>query len=168
MTKRLYLLRHAKAAPDDGGGDHERPLTARGRRDAPDIAREFVSRGFTPGLMLCSTSRRTTETLDLARPFLSQETPVLLERGLFHASDDHLLARAGRTDPGVGSILFVGHNPGLEELALRLAGDSAIGRRIAQKFPTSAFAAFESLAGTWPDAVRGQWTALAFLIPADL
>lgn len=168
MTKRLYLLRHAKAAPDDGGGDHERPLTGRGRRDAPEMGREIARRGYRPDLILCSTSRRTVETLELVQPFLTPSPATSLEPGLYHASAQEILARASRVDAALESVLFVGHNPGMEDLALDLAGDSRIGRRIAEKFPTCAFAAFESKAPTWAMAAKGAWTALAFLKPAEL
>jgi phosphohistidine phosphatase len=168
MTKRLYLLRHAKAAPDSGEGDHERPLTGRGRRDAPDIGRELARRGYRPDMVLCSTSMRTTETLELVLPFFSPAPAVKLEPGLYHAEAKQILARAGMIEADIDAVLFVGHNPGLEDLALALAGESKIGRRIAEKFPTSAFAAFESKAATWSAAVKGEWTAIDFLKPAEL
>ncbi len=166
--KRLYLFRHAKAAPDDGAGDHERPLTGRGRRNAPEMGREIARQGYRPDLVLCSTSRRTTETLELSLPFFTPEPEVRFEPGLYHAAAGDILARAGLIDDRFESVLFVGHNPGMEDLALRIAGPSKIGRRIAGKFPTAAFVAFESGATTWRSAIRGEWTPLALLLPAEL
>lgn len=168
MTKRLYLLRHAKAAPDDGRGDHERPLTGRGRRDAAEMGREMARRGCRPDVILCSTSQRTVETLDLVLPFLTPAPVATLEPGLFHASAREIGSRAARLDAGIASVLFVGHNPGLEDLALALAGDSRMGRRMAEKFPTCAFAAFESTAPLWPAALEGAWKTLEFLKPDEL
>ncbi len=168
MTKRLLLLRHAKAVPDDGSGDHERPLAGRGRRDAPEIGREIARRGYRPECILCSTSRRTVETLDLIMPFFVPAPSTQLEPGLYHADANTLLARSGTLAATIKTVMFVGHNPGLEELALELAGDGKIGRRIAAKFPTAAFAAFESNAASWSDAVHGRWLARDFLVPADL
>jgi phosphohistidine phosphatase len=168
MGKRLYLLRHAKAAPDDGSGDHERPLTGRGRRDAPLVGRELARRGYRPDFVLCSTSRRTVETLDLVLPHFVPAPEAKLEPGLYHADDVRIRSRAGLVEPAIAAVLFIGHNPGLEDLALALAGNSRIGRRIAEKFPTAAFAAFESEALDWASAVRGGWTAVDFLRPSDL
>ena len=166
--KRLFLLRHAKAAPDEGGGDHERPLAERGRRDAPQIGREIARQGFLPDLILCSTARRTVETMDLVLPFLLPKPPVKLEPGLYHAEATVILSRVARLEDGVAAALFVGHNPGLEELAAHLAGDSRIGRQLGAGMPTCAFAAFTSDATSWRSAAEGTWTAGAYMRPADL
>jgi len=168
MTRRLFLLRHAKAEADDGSGDHERPLSGRGRRDAPAMGREITRRGYRPELILCSTSRRTAETLDLAMPFLTPPPPTRLEPSLYHAEARQILSRAAAVEASFASVMFVGHNPGLEELALQLAGDGKVARRIAEKFPTCSFAAFESTAASWQDAAKGPWNVIAFLRPAEL
>ncbi|HZI98950.1 MAG TPA: histidine phosphatase family protein, partial [Actinomycetales bacterium] len=60
--RRLLLIRHAKAAPDDDGGDHGRGLTARGRRDAAAIGRWLADNDLVPDLVLCSDARRARET----------------------------------------------------------------------------------------------------------
>lgn len=132
------------------------------------MGREIARRGYRPDLILCSTSQRTVETLELALPFLTPAPVTALEPGLYHASAQEILSRAVRLDAGIESVLFIGHNPGMEDLALALAGESRIGRRIAEKFPTCAFAAFESQASAWAAAARGPWSALEFLKPAEL
>lgn len=166
--KRLFLLRHAKAAPDDGGGDHERPLAERGRRDAPQMGREIARQGYLPDLILCSTARRTAETLELVLPFLVPAPVTRLEPGLYHAEANIILDRVARLEESAGAALFVGHNPGLEDLAAHLAGDSRIGRQIEAGMPTCAFAAFTSEAASWRAATEGVWSAAVFLRPADL
>ncbi|MBL9009968.1 MAG: histidine phosphatase family protein [Alphaproteobacteria bacterium] len=166
--KRLYLLRHAKAVAGHGGADHERALADRGRSDAPAMGKAVARRGYLPGLVLCSTARRTAETLDLVLPFLTPQPLCRLEPGLYHAEAAAILGRAAAIDDGVGAVMFIGHNPGLEDLALKLAGDGDLARRIGEKFPTCAFAAFESPAADWRSAAAGRWTPLAFLTPAGL
>jgi len=166
--KRLYLLRHAKAAADDGGGDHERPLAVRGRQDAPAMGRAMAERGFVPSLVLCSSARRTAETLDLVLPFLIPPPRVQLEPGLYHAPAEVILDRVVRAAATAQAVLVIGHNPGLEDLAAHLAGDTKIGRQLAGGMPTCAFAAFESGEVDWRAAVTGSWSADVFLRPADL
>lgn len=166
--KRLFLLRHAKAAPDEGGGDHERPLAARGRQDAPAMGRAIAARGFLPSLVLCSSARRTAETLDLVLPHLAPSPRVQLDPGLYHAAAEAILDRIIKSAGTAEAVLVIGHNPGLEDLAADLAGDTKIGRQLAGGLPTCAFAAFESRESDWRVASAGLWMADAFLRPADL
>ena len=166
--KRLYLLRHAKTEPDNRAGDHARVLTERGRADAALIGREIARLGYRPHLILASTSRRTVQTLDILTPFLAPSPAARLEPSLYLAAAPTILHRAGAITEDAGSVLFIGHNPGMEDLAITLAGDSDLGVRAAEKFPTACFAAFESDASNWRDAARGAWRALTIIRPADL
>ncbi len=166
--KQLYLLRHAKTEPDSRAGDHERVLTERGRADAALIGREIARRGYRPELILSSTSRRTVQTLDILTPFLAPAPPAHLEPSLYLAAARTILQRAGAITEDAASALFIGHNPGMEDLAIALAGDSDLGVRAAEKFPTACFAAFESDTKTWRDAANGRWRALAIIRPSDL
>jgi phosphohistidine phosphatase len=166
--KRLYLLRHAKAAPDDGGGDHERPLAVRGKHDAPAMGQWIAKHGFRPDLVLCSSARRTAETLDLVLPHLVPTPRVQLDPGLYHAPAEAILDRIISSAGTAEAVLVIGHNPGLEDLAADLAGDTKIGRQLAGGLPTCAFAAFESRESDWRAAGAGLWMAEAFLRPADL
>lgn len=166
--KRLYLLRHAKTEAQSIDGDHERELTERGRADAALMGREIAARGFLPELVLASTSRRTLQTLEIILPNFAPQPESRLEPTLYLAPARLLLQRAGAIGGGTASALFIGHNPGMEELAIQLAGDGDLGARAAEKFPTACFAAFESAAGTWTAAARGPWRALAVLRPSEL
>lgn len=166
--KRLYLLRHAKTEPDAEGGDHERELTERGRADATLIGREITRRGYRPELILSSTSRRTFQTLEIVVPFFTPQPESRLEPSLYLASAHTIIQRAGAVGGGTGSVMFIGHNPGMEDLAIAMAGDTDLGTRMAEKFPTGCFAAFESDAATWTAAARGPWRALDVLRPSEL
>jgi phosphohistidine phosphatase len=130
--RRLYLLRHAKSSWDDETlADHDRPLSARGRRAADAIGRYLREHGIEPELVLCSSSARTRETL--ARIGLSGE----LERDLYGASASELLARLRALPPSLESVLLIGHNPGMHDLALALTGEPR------DKYPTGALAVIE-------------------------
>jgi phosphohistidine phosphatase len=166
--KRLYLLRHAKTEPHSPEGDHERELTERGRADAALMARQIARRGYSPELILASSSRRTMQTLEIVLPHLSPTPEARLEPALYLAPANSIFQRAGAVGGATHAVLFIGHNPGMEDLALQLAGDSDLGTRVAEKFPTACFAAFQSDAATWTAALRGRWTALDILRPAEL
>lgn len=167
--KTLFLLRHAKAARGDGAlPDAERPLAERGRGDAQRLAAFLRRRRLRPAAVLCSPSLRTRQTLHLIGPALS-DAPVALEPRLYEATAGTLLSLLAATPAEVASVLLVGHNPGLADLALLLAGSGKSGPlgRMAEKYPTGALAIL-----THP----GAWTALApgcckleeFVRPADL
>jgi phosphohistidine phosphatase len=143
----LYLLRHAKSSWDDPGlDDHDRPLAPRGVRNAAALAEHLRAGQIVPELVLCSTAQRARETLAALLPAFDGETEILVERGLYGASAGELLERLHAVPEAVASTMVVAHNPGLEELAARLAGDEA-----PERLPT---AALVELAG------GGTWAAL--------
>jgi phosphohistidine phosphatase len=116
----LYLLRHAKSSWDDPAlADHDRPLAPRGRRNASALAEHVRREAITPALVLCSTAVRARETLAVVLPAIDVEAEIRLEDGLYGASADDVLARLRSVT--AESVLVVGHNPTLEDLAARLA-----------------------------------------------
>lgn len=128
----LVLLRHAKSAYPEGVPDHERPLNARGRRDAPVAGRLIGQAVPQIDLALVSTATRAQQTYALAAPGITVAARRD-EPGLYLASPDAMLGRirAEQAD----SVLVVAHNPGTEDLAAMLAGEVTW-----PKFPTAAFA----------------------------
>jgi phosphohistidine phosphatase len=150
--KRLYLLRHAKSSWDDESlADHDRPLSSRGRDAADAIGRYLREHEIAPELVLCSSAARTRETL--ARIGLDGE----IDRDLYGASASALLARVRALPPSVGSVLLIGHNPGMHDLSLALTGEPA------DKYPTGALAAIEL--GDWR---AGSGRMIAFVRPREL
>jgi phosphohistidine phosphatase len=135
--KTLYILRHAKAAPEASGGDLERPLMKRGRKAAAAIGAYLAMLKPAPGLVLCSTALRTRETLDQVAPLLRGAPEILLEEGLYLASARRLLDRLQQLPESARSVLLIGHNPGLHQLATTLAADA---NGLADSFPTAALA----------------------------
>jgi phosphohistidine phosphatase len=163
----LSLLRHAKSSWDDATlPDHERPLAPRGRRDAKRIADHLRKLGREPDLVLCSTAVRARETLELVRPAF-QESTVALEDELYAASAAKLLARIRFVPDAVTSVMLIGHNPGLQELALVLASAGDELERLEEKFPTAALAtlAFEK---AWSRLAPEDATLAAYVVPKQL
>jgi phosphohistidine phosphatase len=163
----LYLLRHGKSSwANPGLADRERPLAPRGRRDAKRIAKHLRRLGCSPELVLCSPAARTCETLELIRPALDT-SGVELEEDLYAASSDELLARTRRVPDTVASLMLIGHNPGLQQLALALATAGEELGRLEAKFPTAALATL-ALAKPWSRLEPGDATLSAFVVPKQL
>ena len=108
---RLILLRHAKAAPQANGGDAERPLTQRGRRDALRVGEYLAGHGLFPDLALVSTAKRTRETLELALETFGEPCPVAAEPRLYLAEALMLLDLMRATPTFVQLLLAVGRVP---------------------------------------------------------
>ena len=121
--KTLYLLRHAKAAPESSLGDAKRPLAKRGRKAAKTMADFLAKLDPAPELVLCSTAVRTRETLDLILPALKPQPTVTYEDRLYLAAATELIERLRKVRKDTGCVLLIGHNPGLHELGARLAID---------------------------------------------
>ncbi|MBI1238675.1 MAG: histidine phosphatase family protein [Alphaproteobacteria bacterium] len=172
--KTLLILRHAKSSWDDDLPDKDRPLAKRGHAAAPAMGRYIAQQGYEPDLILCSTARRTLETLDLVMPALGRRVSVLYEEPLYLAEAKSLLERVRWVEDTVETVMIVGHNPGLEELALLLCGmpiEPAERERIAaikEKFPTAALAVFTFAAKHWRTIGPGRGRLVDFKRPRDL
>jgi phosphohistidine phosphatase len=167
MTQ-LFLLRHAKSSWDDPElADHDRPLAPRGRRAAKLVAEHLRREGVTPDLVLCSSALRTRETLDGIAPALGESTSVQIEGELYAASEHSLLDRLRAVEDRVESLLLIGHNPGVEQLALRLAGGGQKLAVLSRKYPTGALATLE-FSGRWGDLQPGRAELADFVTPKQL
>jgi phosphohistidine phosphatase len=167
-VRRLVLFRHAKADRPRGVNDLERPLTERGRRDAAAAGRWIADSGLVLDLVLCSPSQRTRETWAWAADALTALPTVHFDERVYDASAPDLLeVVTGVPDP-VGTLLLVGHNPGMEEFAAAIAdkggGDERARARMAKKFPTSAVAVF-AVEGGWAEVASGAASLAAFVVP---
>ena len=147
--------------------DHERPLSPRGRRDSERIAGHLLELGIEPALVLCSTAVRTRETLELVRPALGAAT-VELEPELYGASAPALLERLHAMPEGVSSVMLIGHNPGLEDLALLLSSSGPDLARLETKFPTAALATLTATTATWDGLSPGDAVLASFVVPKEL
>jgi phosphohistidine phosphatase len=166
-VKRLFLLRHAKSSWDDPGlDDHERPLAPRGRRASKLIAEHLRRERIAPSLVLCSSARRTRETLKRVASALD-EADVSIEDGLYQASRESLLRRLREVPDDVKTVMLIGHQPAIQALALDLAGDGAELARVRAKFPTAALATL-LFAGDWSDLGPGVAELVAYVTPKEL
>ena len=140
--RQLVLLRHAKAAANsDTGEDFDRPLAARGREDAPVVGKALAAAGADPQLVLVSSAKRTRETWALVAP--SFPAAKVEFRDELYLGEAELLFKAAE-DAGVERVMVIAHNPGLHELASRMAPRmNALESTLRAKYPTAAGAIFE-------------------------
>ena len=165
--KRLFLLRHAKSSWDDPGlDDHERPLAPRGQRDAAAMASHAKREGIRPDLVLCSSSRRTQETMKLVLDPIDAPD-VSIEDGLYDAPSEVLLGRLREVPTDVESVMLIGHQPAIQALALELAGAGNEVDRVREKFPTAALATLR-FAGEWSGLEPGRAELVAYVKPKEL
>ncbi|MEU7011613.1 histidine phosphatase family protein [Streptomyces sp. NPDC046332] len=168
-TCRLLLVRHAKAVPKDQPlDDFDRPLSKRGRADAPRTGRWLAESRFEPELMLCSPARRTRQTWQLAVPALEDPPPAVYDERLYNAAPSVLVDVLAERGQGLCSLVVVGHNPGLHELAAGLCGSGPPGlvERVKTGLPTSGVVVLD-VPGGWEQLAPGSGTVTAFWSPAD-
>jgi phosphohistidine phosphatase len=171
--RQLILLRHAKSSWDDASiPDRDRPLNARGRRSAAVMRQAMRELGLAPDVVLVSTARRTIETLEALEPWDDMPLVEPME-SLYLANPMQLVAALHGVAETVRSVLLIGHNPGMHDLALSLVGQKAIDsggpaeRALASGFPTGALAEFV-IAGSWWDLREGGGRLVRFLTPRML
>ena len=162
--KLLHLLRHAKSSWDDTDlADHERPLAPRGLKASQLIAAHVQTAGIAPELVLCSTALRARQTLAALVPVLDGDVEIRLEGALYGAGRLEVLARVREVDDAVSSLLVIGHNPTLHELALFLSGDADA----LERFPTGALASL-ALSTGWAALDEGGADLQGFVVPREL
>ena len=166
----LFLLRHAKSDWPEGVDDRDRPLSDRGRRAAPMMAAHMAQSGYRPDLVLVSPARRTRETWELVRPALAGDFTAREIDGLYAADAETISAAIGAMGSGYGSILVIGHNPGLEDLAKSLSEDDAseAAERMRWKYPTAALAHFSVALQDWATLGPENSELLSFVTPKSL
>ena len=172
--KRLYILRHAKAAPGEPGqDDHARALTLRGVADAEAVARYLNKNGAEPERVLVSTSARTVQTADLVLRELASPRADYRD-GLYLAEAGKILAMIQGLPARTGAVMVIGHNPGLEELATLLAREPVRRKErerrdvLEEKFPTCALAVLDFDIERWRDIQPGEGALVDFVRPRDL
>ena len=174
QPKLLYVLRHAKSSWDDPLlPDHDRPLSQRGRNAVRLLSEHARQIELDPALVLCSSARRTQETLH----GVLDGHPAQIERELYGASCKQLIERLREIDPQVPSVMVIGHNPALQMLVLKLATkpgssplrddpDSSLAQ-IERKFPTGALATL-ALKGPWSELAANTATLTDYVRPKSL
>jgi phosphohistidine phosphatase len=167
-VRRLHLLRHAKSSRDDPAlSDRDRPLAPRGRRATKRIARWARKHDVRPQLVVSSSAVRARETLQGVLPGLG-EPEVWVEVALYAASAETLLERVRALPDEVEEAMLVGHNPGLGNLLLLLAGPGELRQRAAEKVPTGALATLEADVASWSALQPGGARLVTFVVPRQL
>jgi len=168
--RRLFLVRHAKAEPTVGRDDYDRALMARGRDDARRVASVLAEKNMLPDVVIHSGAARSKETAEIFAALWPRKVELQEEFGLYDATRDMLFARLRALPDSRVRVAFVGHNPGLGDLAMSLAGYGAHSelRRMAAKFPTCAVAALDFRVRHWDDVERESGLLALFVTPAEL
>jgi phosphohistidine phosphatase len=167
--KRLTLLRHAKSGWDAPvARDFDRRLNARGRKAARAMGREMQRLGLGFDLILASPAARVTETLTELAQGYGGAAATDFDEHIYLASVETLLDIVRAADDALDRLLIVGHNPGMEQLALLLAEGGALRDRIAAKYPTGALAELRFEGPGWRDVAAGAGRLERFIRPRDL
>jgi phosphohistidine phosphatase len=143
-SRRLIVMRHAKAGELPGGPDAERALNPRGWRDATAAGEWLRDRGLIPDLVLCSAARRARQTWRQIAAELAAAVTVREDPRLYEAGSAELLDIIRAAPPDVATLMYVGHNPAAQDLVTGLLGRP-------EGFPTAAIAVI-GLAVPWASA----------------
>jgi len=132
------------------------------------------AKGYEPAFVLCSTAERAKETLELMLPALGAHPKIHYDRALYLAEWPQLLAEIRGVPGGASPLLVVGHNPGLEQLAIALAlqpqstAERGRAQKLAQKFPAGALAVLDFQGSDWDGVKPGLGKLLDYVRPKDL
>ncbi|MBI4701777.1 MAG: histidine phosphatase family protein [Deltaproteobacteria bacterium] len=164
MQRRLIIMRHAKSDWDaDAQGDHDRPLSERGKREAPRVGKELARRGWVPERVLSSDARRARQTWKRVRKSFGDRVEATLVPSLYLGGVDELRQALGALPDAVGTAMAIGHNPGWEQALLRLTGEPV-------RMTTANAALLVADADTWAEAAArdGGWKLEAVLRPKEI
>lgn len=166
----LFLLRHARAAwAAPGERDYDRRLTDEGHAEAAAIGRAMAQRGYRPQRILCSAARRATETWRGVAATLGVNASEALLTDTLYSEDAAGYLAAVRSAGDVASLLIIGHNPMIEDIAVACAGAGGGRARsaLSKGFPTAGLAVI-GFGTMLTDAETGGATLEDFLVPADI
>lgn len=144
--ERLILFRHGRALSESASGDDfDRRLAPRGVKDSAAMGASLADLGLKPDLALVSPSARTRETWEAAQPAFPNAA-ARIEDELYHADAGVIRQAAERAGRTSGTVMVVGHNPGLQELAVTLLVEGSappmMVARAMRDFPPAAAAVF--------------------------
>jgi phosphohistidine phosphatase len=167
---RLMLLRHAKSDKSGTMTDHDRPLADRGRRDAPLVGTYMAGEGLRPDLALVSTALRAQQTWALAGAAFAEPVRQHNDRRIYDGPASAILAMIRQLAPGPKTLVVVGHNPLLHQLALALAGtgDPQALARLTAGYPTTGLAVIDFEGNDWADVSEGLGRLERFETPGTI
>jgi len=150
--RRLLLLRHAKAERSEPGTkDFARVLIDRGRKDAAKIGAYMAAHALVPDRVILSPAARTQETWKYAAAAFHPAPAAMSVERIYDATPHSILAVIKDTPATAHTLMVIGHNPGLHELALMLiaAGDIDARERLREKLPTSGLVIIDFAFDNW-------------------
>lgn len=165
-SRRLVLVRHAKAVPA-AGTDASRPLTARGIADAAAVGRWLAAAALVPDRVVTSPARRAVQTWEVAAAQLPGSVEPDRDGRVYDNTVDDLLAVIRETPAAVGTLVVVGHNPSVHALTLAVDGDSddrTMRDTVAEKYPTGGIAVLR-IGTEWTEVDVGVGTLTGFAVP---
>jgi phosphohistidine phosphatase len=169
--RRLLLFRHAKAERSiPGTPDHDRALIERGRKDAGKLGAYMASHGLVPERVLLSPAARCQQTWKYAADEMKPAPAAMSVEKLYDATPHAILAVIKDAPASAHSLMVVGHNPGMHELALMLiaTGDVDTRERLAEKLPTSGLVVIDFALDDWARLHPAAGRLERFISPKSL
>lgn len=169
MSRELLLLRHAKSDWNVGtSSDFERPLTKRGKKDASRAGKWLYREGLVPDLVISSPAERARQTAaKVCKSMDYKKNKIQWESEIYAGNVAELLRVLGRCPRNAHTVLLVGHNPGLEDLVLYLAGDDVEEPADGKLLPTATLARLET-GDDWSTLDQGCAQLIAIARPRNL
>jgi phosphohistidine phosphatase len=170
--KTLTLFRHAKSSWEDAGiRDFDRPLNDKGRRAARVMGEALAKTAIRFDHVLASPAQRVRETIEGLEAGLGHalDPAPLFEPRVYLASAYTLLELAQGFPDGAKRALIIGHNPGLEDLALLLTPPGGeLRAAIEEKYPTATVAELRFDVARWAEVREASASLARFTRPRDL
>ncbi len=158
--KTLFLIRHAKSSWDNPDlNDEDRPLNARGKRDAPLIAQRMALNWSPPDGIFCSRALRARETANIMKQFWWKDREIVIDEKLYENSASSALNIICQTPGDFDSLALVFHNPTITYLSNVLASLAI------PNVPTCGIVTLKSKANDWESVQPGKCDLLDFDFP---
>jgi phosphohistidine phosphatase len=169
--RRLILLRHAKAEPSElGVDDRSRVLVERGRRDAARVGAYMGAQALVPDRALVSPAARTQETWKIAAAAFRPAPAAVSADQLYDAATQSILSVIKATPAAVHTLMVVGHNPSMHEIAVTLTGtgDGEARDRLREKLPTAGLVVIDFAVDDWSKLTAQSGRLERFVTPKSL
>ncbi len=143
-------------------------MNQRGIKEAKKIARYIQTYEIAPQLIICSSAKRTQETLHIINPFINPEPQIYIEAQVYTFDPSKLLERIAKIPPEFSSVMIIGHSPALQQLSLYLTKPNQIRLQLRESFPTSCLAILDIQDKSWNQIQSQDAQLSAFIKPNDL
>lgn len=158
--KKLFLIRHAKSSWEDFGlDDFDRPLNNRGEKDAPFMGKLLKKKKPRPDLIISSPALRTKQTAQIMAKEIGYDEKIVFDKTIYEAPLSNLKRAINNIDNSFNSIVFVGHNPGLHELAQDLCDIDV------DNIPTCAIVEIEFDVDSWDKVSKKNAKLISYEYP---